>query len=394
MVSRSTLVTAVLLVLTTSVSGQVIPKGFDKVEGDHFSDKLGIYGIGRMQVVEGELIGMPAAIGRISYRRDNTRQHFPNSNIGRTWTRVTVDASDIDMAKVSVTFAKNIQSKRTRVFDAKFSLPSYPKGPTQQPAPFASALSFQLSTSFLSRGKLGVLFDWVYRGGTLANGARWVTNNGSTNAPYYVDGVFAAPSSGIFSSYGTFVPIPRQNGCNDSAHRFRNDAQTTVGVTVYGPSYQVRAFAGTTVFSVSSAFTARGAPVLHVVSNSGSDRGVNIGARCQKLYVAFNGTYVPALQTTMTTLNAFSGVASRRITTIPSLVGTMVGAQSAWADSGSGRFSLTTAMRAQVPPIPGSRKVPLRASIYRNDLSNPRGFWIGWHGTHNLDNPLVRYSAK
>ena len=113
---------------------------------------VGSYSTGRYQFAEGGLRGSVVVIGRFGYRRDN-RAYAASTGTGRTWTNVKLYFSDCDINNLSITWTKNSLTVAKKLFDSKYSWPSFTTAPKNKPAAFDPQLSFPLTSTYTYLGK-------------------------------------------------------------------------------------------------------------------------------------------------------------------------------------------------------------------------------------------------
>lgn len=372
---RHLFLSALMLVVSTSLVAQVktvsSPPGYEtkgQVDSAGWGYRFGQYSNERFQAADAQFRKRIMVIREVSYRLDGGRNYAANSTsagVGRTWTNVTLHMSDCDYDKVTSTFSTNAITTPQKVFDAKVVWQTQVGIPGSDPAPWGgSGHKFPFSTTWVYTGLRDILLDYVFLGGSLANNSAW---SGSTSKRYYLDG-FNAPNFNLGqsaeypSSYSQTTPA----NCMDSSlsvsnQAARNDIQ---GIFVYNAdrsSYpnQVR-------LQWRSFYTAPGAPVIKALGFAGVPAGINISARCNKLYLDLTKPFLlfpdKASATASTAASSFTTLSAP-------FHGSMGGAalwfQCAWDDSKNKSFSLTTASQRIVPngaPPVGPRRQTLYAS--------------------------------
>ena len=211
--------------LVASISAQpippVAPPGYDKKEGELYSWYLGRYANARFQLAEDSLNPLRTVIiGRIGFRLDARNYNSVFNAQGRKWTNVMIQMSTCSIGKMTTKWSTNNLTKPQVVFNAAYSWPLQKGTPATRPAPWDQKLSFPLKGTFIyiHNGSNDLLVDYQFRGGTMANNARWGTST-TGNFPsysYYLDG----PQTN--SNQPTFLQAkPSYHGnqtCTDPAH--------------------------------------------------------------------------------------------------------------------------------------------------------------------------------
>jgi len=318
------------------------PPGYLTTAGSNVSVYLGRYADGRYQVADGELRGKALTMSQIDFRLDN-RSHTTATASGRSWSRVTLDMSDTDVAAMSVTYDDNTLSTPTRVFDNKMTWPTVTGRPGSTPW---GHVAFPFTRAWVYTGKHDMLTDFRFAGGTLANSRAWT---GSSAVAYYFDGI---PNQDARSGGGAYMP-PAANNCNDSA------LTATTGAYAYGIAHVFHLYHTTYTYRDKlrlywySYYTAPGKPVVHAFGlGSGNTAGFNMGARCHRLYLDTSQPFLLIPRTADETTTAYSGATQILIPWEKTWQGITFHLQGAWADSSTSAFSLTRARSFSVPAYP------------------------------------------
>jgi hypothetical protein len=355
------------------------PIGLETAGGDHFSYWMGRYADGRFQVGDGELRNKALTITQIDFRIDN-RSYGPTTGTSRTWTRVTVDMSETEVERLSQNWVLNATSTPTRVFDSRMTWATINGRPTFQPW---GQISFPFKTAWFYSGKTDMLRDYWFRGGTLANAAPW---SGSTSALYYLDGVTNPDST---TGTGSYMPAA-DSRCNDSAVTLATGAYAYGVANTYNVNYSTNTYRDKLRVRWYSYYTAPDKPVFQVVGvGVGNTAGVEIGARCNRLYVDLSKPYLLLSKTAQNTAEAYSGPTEIITPWETRLQGLAFHVQAAWADSRSGLFSLTRARSFVVPGYPTQPLKKRMAFRYSPESGNAIGP-IAWSASL----PLPRLTHK
>ncbi|MHC4078740.1 MAG: hypothetical protein ACYST0_09930, partial [Planctomycetota bacterium] len=285
---------------------------------------------------------------------------------GRTWTKITLDISETaNYSGMGQVWATNITSTPTRAFDNQWSWPSQVGVPLLKPDVWGSLkgqLRFPFQKPWVYTGKNEILMDYVFRGGTLANNGAW---NSFRVAYFYLD----SETFTTFQRPGTTERLPTfPVQCADSALTL-----PFAGAYTYGYAYAHGARSATVTLRNKlqlthySYYTAPDdAPVVHAVGMGGSTGGVDVGARCNRLYVDFNK---PAALVHLTTINnyGYSGQMGWAVPWDNVFNNMQLYIQAGWADSRTKAFSLTGAVRLTLPNGLPPATLPRYKTIYNSD---------------------------
>ncbi len=336
------LTTTLLLpsVLVAQTRQLTAPPGYLNKTGEWFGNSLGPAN-GRYQVGDGTAAGTKLTITRVDYRAQTYQPYSQYNGIGRLWTRVTLKMAETNVDRMTTTWSSNAIGATTEVFGAGI------KWPTLQGTikPAWGLVSFPFNKPWVYGGLNDLLFDFDFRGGRLLNGQP------INRRPYYLDGVFTWGKTYRFV-VPTIVPYKfKLPLCNDTSHGIAPNALAQIMMTIYAPSYFDRNKAGKADVQMTSIYTAPGAPVIGALTLGGNTKGIDLGARCNKLHVDLN-KFVAFFPTRAGTGR---GAATNFIPVGPypyaaSLAGLELWFQAAWADSKTGQFSLTLAGVSKLPP--------------------------------------------
>ena len=359
------------------------PPGFETKEGSHFSDYLGRFADSRQQFADGDCRGLPISIKQVDYRV-NQEFYSGNDGTGRTWTNVTLNLALTDVSQMSQTFAANILTTPTTVFSGpvtwKALLNTNPFPNTPQVAKWGDVASFVFPTPFFYIGNKDLLFDYTFRGGRMTNGATWV---GATSGRYKFDAVAGQDldySRNRGLGWGNFPLGPGLNprppgsppGCSDSGQTFFAWAAVEVDVFSSNPPNPTRVhrdylgrgnqtyaqLKGMFDIELSSLRTAKNGNVIHALGVAGNLLGVNVGAKCNFLFIDTTKPFFTFLRKADGTGNIGFASNTMKSTLLgpvafkPAFAGVRVWHQAAYADSLTGQFALTTARLADIPNPP------------------------------------------
>jgi hypothetical protein len=382
---RPLLCLALLPLLVHGVTAQSFdtsPPDLLTKEGPGVADGFGTYPASRLMLFDGELQGKAGAINEVALR-GNDQSYTALNGMGRSWSNVTLDVADCDMAKLTNTYSQNPTSTPSRVFSGGIAFPTRTGAPLVRPDLFGSVtghMKFPFTSAWVYSGTQSICLDFDFTGGTLANSAPW---SGAQNIAYSLDGyvVGATSASGQESVYGKSL---QQGGCQDTGANFGFGAYVSVSATTYSLSAPQNP--GQIVFRVTSLFTAPNKPVIHAYNISGSVNGNPFpGVACNQLFVALDPltlfmTRIAPGPSTYALVN-YDVVVPFDVR----LKGVPVWMQGAFSDSKSGSLLLTNASRNIVADIPRS---VLRRTLY----SSTSRATLGTGPTDGADwNPVLRY---
>lgn len=376
------------------------PKNLDtKTEGLYYGYYLGGFSSAHQQYGDGENRGKVAVIGAINLRLDY-RSHTSTTAPGRKWTNVKVSIAEGDVSKFTNTFASNMTSTPTVVFNSAWSLPTVTGYPLTKPAIYGGLkgeYKIPFTSTWIYTGKTDIVHDWLFMGGTLDNNVTWATNSVRT---YYFDSYTSANEYSAAPSTYRYIPPTRLNNnsagvttrCNDSAHTTTTGAYAYLYAYLYGPKYPVINYRGNLYMYHYSYYTAFEAPVIHALAFATDNNGVDLQTGCNKLHL--KGPLIIRPRMTMPRTYSTSGFSEYKLEFIPwvsAMANVAVALQAAWTDSVTKRFALTQAFEATLPAaLPGP--APLRMHTYQyQGLTLTTGY-----GPYNYYymNPAMAYTAK
>lgn len=339
-------VTALIFVLGVPALAQgttTSPAGYLTTAGNSYSYYLGRYASGRYQMGDGELKGKPLAITRIDFRLDPGRTYGIGHGMGRTWSRVTLAMSDTDVGEMTNDWGDNILSTPTRVFDGKMTWATVSGRPSSTPW---GHVSFPFTSAWVYTGKNDMLADYVFTHGRLANSGAWA---GSASRFYYFDNLL---NRDFVLGPGSYMPTA-SNTCNDSAITRTVGAYTYGHATAFHVNHSTYTYRDKLRLYWFSYYTAPAKPVVHAFGvGPGNSTGINIGARCHRLYLDTSKPFLLITRTTAESTTAYSGANQIIIPWENVWQGRRFHVQGAWTDSSTGLFSLTRARSFVVPAYP------------------------------------------
>ncbi len=340
---RNTTLTSILVVLTASAHAQTtLPAGYDTTDGGHYSYYLGAWQDAHIQILTGDLQGSSTrlSLASLALRRSQT----PATNYARGWTNVTLTMANMDFARVSDTFSRNLMSNMTQVFSAKVSWPGHTGKPSSRPAPWggfakANDVVLTFTTPYIHAGKWGTCLDFRFRGGTLANAVPW----GSSFLAYYHDGI----ATNHQSAGGSIMASPARL-CSKAFFVAWLFSDRIPG----GAQHRVQ------VYTQNGLATTSHIGVLGV--GNGSSTGKPFAGSCHPLHLDLQK---PAVMLPYTT-DANGDFFSEFLTTpfLPALVGKSVWSQAAFASSGM--FELTRVGQSPIAALPTGTPLKFGKRVY------------------------------
>jgi len=341
------------------------PPGGLTGEGTHAAYAFGWFADARYQHADGMHTGAQQhTISEIAFRVDS-RSHTAETAMGRTWTNVTLDISETsNFDTMGQVWSNNVTTTPNRVFDHRWSWPSISGAPLLEPGVWGGVtgqLRFPFSKPWLYTGKNEILMDYRFRGGTLANSGTW---NFSRSAYYYLDSEVVT----LYTAEGGVEPLPETPGkCADSGFTYPGYIATTYGYSyAYGPANNQVTLRNTMQVNHYSYYTAPNSPVVQAIGVGGSSNGVNVGARCNRLYVDLNKPTV-LLNMTATGSTGYSGLVTWSMPWQPAFNNLKIYIQSAWADSKTRALSLSTAVLLTLPNGAPPTFLPRYKSMFSAD---------------------------
>ena len=378
--------------LHTSALGQgsmTTPLGGLAQEGNHHAHAFGWYPDARYQLFDDEHTGgKGATITQIAFRLDN-RSHTSSTATGRTWTKITLDISETsNYANVGLTWAQNITATPTQVFNNKWSWPTQTGVPALKPDLWGGVkgqLRFPFTKPWRYSGKQAMLMDYVFRGGSLASNAAWTI---ATSADFFLD---SASYETVLRGKTAQIPSGATM-CADSA--FPSVLYPGAGIYAdalfHGPTSTTVSLRNKLWVEHHSYFTALNAPVIHALGLGGLGGGVNIGARCNALYVDFNKP-VALVHLKTQGQHAYSAVTW----TTPlhkALVSQEIYLQAAWADSKTQGLGLSMATKLTLPASLPATVIPRYKTILSFLPDLPVAYSV-FNVTHEVF-PFTQYKTQ
>ncbi len=369
---KTQMICGLALVLAVPLYGQGVlysPTHLDsKTEGLYYGYYFGGWPNGHQQFGDGENRGKVGVIGAINLRLDY-RSHTSTTAPGRKWTNVKVAIADGDIAKFTTTFASNMTSTPTTVFNAAWSLPTVTGYPLTKPAVYGGLkgeYKIPFTSTWVYTGKTDIVHDWQFLGGTLDNNVTWATNSTRT---YYFDSYTSANEYSAAPSTYRYIPATRLNNnsagvttrCNDSAMTTTTGSYIYLYAYAYGSKYVVLNYRSNLVFYHYSYYTATDAPVIHGLAFATNNNGVDLGTGCNKFHLSGPVLLRPTMTMPRTyNANGFSAYRQEFIPWVSAMANLTLAAQGAWTDSVTNRFNLTQAIEATLPaglPNPAPKRM-------------------------------------
>lgn len=334
------------------------PKGLMTTEGNNNSNMFGAWANGRYQHANADLEGRASRVAEVAYRVDY--RDYGSEGGGRKWKNVTLHVSEcaVDSANVVLTpeYSTNSVTKPTKVFDNAVKWADLRGFPSTEPA--AWSIKFPFSAPWTYSGKGGMLFDYQFDGGALANSGTWV---GNMYKPYVLDGV-TTPTYYNASGAKYLGDLRKcKIGSNTYAARNYTSSRTFAG------NYSNSAAAGKYGYSVNTYYCNAGFNIL-MVGIKGDETGTDVGM-CNNLYVdVATAAVIPQTSTGTHIFGSFW-----YLPWDPAYVGLDIYAQTA-IPLGPGKTNLSVCHKNGVPlGIPPTVK---RASVYGYDKNLARGLGV------------------
>lgn len=345
-------VAAALPTTSTQAQTSTLPRLGTAHEGASSSSYFGGYPEGRYQVIDGSRRGGPMLLTGLRLRVDY-RDHNALA-VGRSWSRVSLDLSESRAyATMSASFASNITGRPARVFSAPMSWPTQSGYPSTYPAPWGGrqgGLTMSFANAWVYSGVDDLLFDFRFLGGQLANQGAWWTGatgqKGPTTQPilrhYPLDGEQASTvrRPGLTRGMPT-VPGP---SCMDSAF----GTGGTGFASIEGSCHVAAGGGQDTHLEFRSLLTAPNAPVLKAVSTGRLSNGLQLGARCNRLFLDPATPWVLLPATTGPRVG-YSPWVRLSAPWTGALSRAQLFVQAAWTDSVSNRLGLSQGLEFTLP---------------------------------------------
>lgn len=349
------------------------PPELEGVEGRGYSPYVGAYPNMRWQTVDGDHLGKGLSIKELAFRLDDRSYNF-SSGMGRRFANVSIRMADGDHATFGSDFNTNQKSTPTLVFTKAVSWPTFSGSPLLRPAQWGGLTGdyrFPFSRSWSTTGKHGILSDFVFQGGSLANLATWTD---TTFRGYYFDS-YGPPVTFVTGSYRSIPAVRLHNHslgvtgrCNDSAFgQVPNGSYGRLFATVYGPASSKVAWRNHLILYSMSRYTAPQAPVIHAWCMGNDPIGFDLATGCNRLHIlgpclSFTYTAQPlSVDPTGLCVSPYSVVPW-----FPALASARLTMQAGWADSVTGQLRLTQACEVETPPSVPSGVTPKRVMLMQH----------------------------
>ena len=337
-----------LLVSAVALAGPVLAQGFkttptlgSKSEGNHFCTMFGQWASSRYQMVDGSHTGEAFQITQISYRMDD-RSHNAHSGAGRTWNKIELNISETTKYdNMSRKFADNVTGPQTKAFDSKWSWPTITGKPVLKPDMWGGSkglLRFPFEKPWLYTGKADILMDFSFGGGIMENKGGW-----SWPIPFALDSAQLPAARRI----GNVQAFPaKANACADSSVSLNYGAEMRVWPASHGAMAEP-SLRNKLEFKHQSILTAPNSTVIHAIGFGLNSQGLDIGARCNKLFIDFSKpVFLQTMKTDSFGITPFQQILTPWRSEFANLELTL---QGGWADSKRGEFSLTSAVHVTLP---------------------------------------------
>ncbi len=354
---------SIVLALSATAFAQgaiTLPQGYLTKEGDGFARAFGQWSNMRQQIAEGNLRGKAMILTGVNYRHDY-QSHTASTGMGRTFSNVSLKLSDTDYSTFGSTFSANVKGVANKVFDSKVSWPTITGNPITKPALWGGLkgdFKFPFIGTWIHTGKNDLLFDWQFSGGVLANAGKW---SGAGYVEYYLDGVPLINYTG-YTSWAHY-PSTRPP-CSDSSKSV--GAFAGLVAFFYNKDYPTVAWQNKLRVDLSASNIAPSQPVALALGFAANTAGVNVGARCNLLYVDLTKGWLSLFGQA----NA-SGSWKQQylVNSSNALTGIKLYLQAAWADSKTRAFSLSQARMTETPRTLPPVNTPKR-KCYINYIPN------------------------
>jgi len=317
-----------------------LPQGFLSTEGGGFARDFGSWSTMRQQIAEGNLRGKALIFTGVNYRHDY-QSHTASTGMGRTFSNVSLRLSDTDYSTFGRTFANNVKGTANQVFNSKVSWPTITGNPVTKPALWGDlkgGLKFPFIGTWIYTGKNDLLFDWQFSGGVLANAGKW---SGAATVEYYLDGVPLINYTG----YTTWAYYPKTRPpCSDSSKSV--GAFSGLVAFFYNKDYPTVAWQDKLRVDLSASNIAPSQPVVNALGFAANTNGVNVGAKCNSLYVDLSKGWIPLFGMANT---SGSWKQQYLVKSSNTLTGIKLYLQAGYDDSKTKVFSLSQARMTETP---------------------------------------------
>lgn len=317
-----------------------------KAEGSGSTTNFGAHAAARYQIADGNLRGAAKAISEVAFRHDH-RNYNPATGMGRSWTSVSLHASECVLATLTTTFSTNPTTLQTKVFDGALTWPSQLTIPATSPASWA--LKWPFRSSYAYSGNKDLLIEFTFLGGSLGNSAGW---NGLIKYTYALD------SFGVGAeAEGEPAIIGRVNGgCRDTGAYSSGGAFLNFDTAVFGPQHANAAIRNTYFFEVTGSNFGSRVPTILVLAFGASTAGLVFpGVPCNKLHLELGRTWFlyPVNTNTIGNIAAYNfGVSNGLAPYNPGWHGINLFVQGIWNDSITGALKFSAGSRNSFMPMP------------------------------------------
>lgn len=361
---KTSIIWGAAVLLCTPLSAQTFTsmKGFESTQGAGYCQLLGYYSDGRQQFVFGDYAGSGSVklISNMQMRR-STRT---NTNHGRSWSNLTIRMGHADFSALTDAWDDLLNSPTT-VYSAKASFPGTTGGPTTTPAPwghFAAKddMTFPFSSTYLYLGKDSLTVDFVFAGGTFANGNTW---GATTASAYYIDGYNTAGPNSWVAKTGT---IRGKTTCYATGRSTASYFNTWM-MSEYLPGGKAQHRWQWYGYNYPAS-----APVIAAVSVNGSATGTPFLASCQDVHIDLAKPFVLVPYAA----NAAGEVYSPFLRTpwVAAAVGASLWTQGAFDDGTPATLQLSRPAENVIAALPGSKPTNFGSGLYHPNSARPLGY--------------------
>jgi len=347
------------------------PRGYEDKAGNYHSMLFGAYAYSRMEFVNYNYPNSEKRyIDKVYFRRDPGRS-YTKEGAARSWLNMSLNMSAHASFDEKTNWSVPKQAP-SNVYNAKWAMPA--KYGTETSLGWLD-ITVPFRNHWIHWGGPFTM-DFRFSGGTLANNVKW----GTDYHPYYLDGLNPTTEAPTYNeaqvSYYTsrcYVFDTQKVcfwTCLDSAF-LPKDANKTyfqdllASGRVYSDVYP--GSAGKLSIALAARYAAPKAPVVWMTSLKGYSTGVDISARCNKLWLD------PGAAVSYQTRTAASDGLSTYGMSVPfenAWAGHDVWFQAGYADSMTGRLSLTTAAKLRLPTKPVDIVSAKRYAVYHKTSSS------------------------
>lgn len=361
----------VALVLSASLAAQTAPKfttppGYATKVSTAFANPQPLaFFEGRTQVIERNMPqGKKLLLTRLEYRTSSLITYRSYDYRGTVYSNVSITFGDA-VASPWSTFSTNFRTAGTVVFNAKMTTPDLTLGKV---TPVWGNIASIPLKAYTYSAKYDLLMDWTVRGGKLSNGM-----TGATGAPRTTDGFWdtgalaiSPQSNGVSGS--KFLPGPPvlSGGCTDSRQSgISADAYASGWASVYSLNHSTPSLRGKMVIHTLLGYFGRPSGThIGILSLGGNDSGVNLSAKCHKLYI--NPSTALIVSPVKADSKGHSGHIKRTTVTYnPAWKGLAVYWQYGFEDSKTRQLVLSRAVKLVLPRLPGFAGVKQNTVVFR-----------------------------